>query len=162
MISVQSTFALSLFKPIKNREMAKRILFILFILFQFSVVSAQHTSIEGHISTGGQRMPYVSVVIKSLDIGVTTDKDGKYHIELDPGEYKVEASFIGYKKSAKSIELKNRQHLHLDFNLIEDVFGLDQVVVTSTRSEISRKASPITVNVLTSRVFEITQASTIS
>lgn len=107
-------------------------------------------------------MPYVSVVIKSINTGVTTNEDGKYHMELTPGNYTVEVSFIGYKTSKKKINLKKGQHLHLDFNIQPDVFGLDQVVVTSTRNEISRKSSPVTVNVLGERIFDITQASTIS
>ena len=142
--------------------MVKRVLIIFAILFSVSTAKSQNTSIEGHISTNGQRMPYVSVVIKAIDLGVTTDKDGMYHMELKPGHYKVEASFVGYKTEEKHIKIKKGQHLHLDFNLREDVFGLDQVVVTSTRNKISRKESPVTVNVLTERIFEMTQASTIS
>ena len=152
----------SLFKLIKNNGMAKRVLFIFVILFSVSIAKSQTTSIEGHISTNGQRMPYVSVVIKSLDLGVTTDKDGKYHMELQPGHYEIQASFVGYKTEEKHITIKKGKHLHLDFNLREDVFGLDQVVVTSTRNAISRKESPVTVNVLGERIFEMTQASTIS
>ena len=83
-------------------------------------------------------------------------------MELHPGHYTIEASFVGYKKETKHITIKKGKHLHLDFNLREDVFGLDQVVVTSTRNKISRKESPVTVSVLTGRIFEMTQASTIS
>ncbi|MCK5782248.1 MAG: TonB-dependent receptor [Flavobacteriales bacterium] len=140
-----------------------RTLLLGFIFLALSVSTfGQTTSIEGHISSGGERMPFVYVVIKSIDLGVTTDKDGRYHMELQPGKYTVEASFIGYTTSKKNIEINKGQHLHLDFDLRTDVFGLDQVVVTSTRNEISRKDSPITVNVLGERIFEMTQASTMS
>jgi outer membrane receptor for ferrienterochelin and colicins len=139
----------------------KLLLGLTIILFSFTI-KAQTTSIEGHISTDGERMPFVSVVIKSINVGVTTNEDGRYHMELKPGDYIVEASFVGYKTAKKKIKLKKGQHLHLDFNLRADVFGLDQVVVTSTRNEISRKESPVTVNVLGERIFEMTQASTIS
>ena len=131
------------------------------ILYSFSL-NAQTTSIEGHISSDGERLPFVSVVIKSLNLGVTTNEDGKYHMELKPGDYTVEVSYVGYKTEKKKVKMKNGQHLHLDFNLRPDVFGLDQVVVTSTRNEITRKESPVTVSVLGERIFDITQASTVS
>lgn len=152
----------SLFKPIKNNKMNRKLLVGFLFLLLSNFTFAQRASIEGHISSKGQRMPYVYVTIESIDVGVTTDKDGKYHIGLEPGKYKVKASFIGYKSVIKYIELNDGQHLHLDFDLRADVFGLDQVVVTSTRNEVSRKKSPITVNVLSERIFEMTQATTMS
>ena len=140
-----------------------RILLFGFILLIFSFSTfGQTTSIEGHISSGGERIPFVNVVVKSLDLGVYTNDEGSYHMELEPGKYTVEASFIGYSTLKKNIEINKGQHLHLDFDLRADVFGLDQVVVTSTRNEVSRKDSPITVNVLSERIFEMTQASTMS
>ena len=141
--------------------MAKKLLFVLLLISAFTL-NAQTTSIEGHVSSNGERMPYVSVVIESINVGVTTNENGKYHMELTPGDYEVKVSFIGYKTLKKKINLKEGQHLHLDFNIQPDVFGLNQVVVTSTRNEISRKSSPVTVSVLGERIFDITQSSTIS
>lgn len=142
--------------------MFRKLLFAFLFISLSNLAFTENTSIEGHISSTGERLPYVSVVIKSLNLGVSTDIDGRYHMEVEPGNYSVVASFMGYKSSTKNIEINKGQHLHLDFDLRPDVFGLDQVVVTSTRNEVSRKESPITVNVLSDRIFEITQASTMS
>ncbi|MCK5825258.1 MAG: TonB-dependent receptor [Ichthyobacteriaceae bacterium] len=141
--------------------MKKLLLVVVFVALRLSAF-AQETSIEGHISSQGERLSFVNVVIKSLGIGVTTNANGKYHIELKPGKYTIESSFIGYRTESKRIVISKDQHLHLDFEMRPDLFGLDQVVVTSTRNEVSRKESAIVVNVLSERIFEATQATTMS
>ncbi|WP_164463309.1 carboxypeptidase-like regulatory domain-containing protein [Chryseobacterium sp. G0201] len=58
--------------------------------------------------------------IKSTDTTflTSTDKNGKYHIELSPGKHILRATYIGYQlNSTKTIDLVQGDSIILDFVL---------------------------------------------
>jgi hypothetical protein len=44
-----------------------------------------------------ETMPFANVLVKGTNIGVTTDFDGNYSINVDPGTYTLVFSFVGYR-----------------------------------------------------------------
>ncbi len=108
-----------------------------------SSVANKH-SISGHIkdAADGEELIGATVVVKELNIGTSANAYGFYSIALEPGEYTLVYSFIGYKPLEKTILLDNDKTISVE--LQEEASLLEEVVVTSekpnanvTRAEMS-------------------------
>ena len=73
--------------------------------------------------------------------------------DLKPGEYIIEVSMMGYATERKSAKVSLHETMELNFNILPDAFMLDQVVVTSSKSELRRRESPSLVNVVSAKTF---------
>lgn len=108
-----------------------------------SSVANKH-SISGHIkdAADGEELIGATVVVNELNIGTSANAYGFYSIALEPGEYTLVYSFIGYKPLEKTILLDNDKTISVE--LQEEASLLEEVVVTSekpnanvTRAEMS-------------------------
>ena len=108
---------------------------LLFFIVCTSIATAQNASIFGTAKDGeGTPLKLVTVTIEGTGIGKTTDSNGKYRIEgLSAGKYKVVASFIGFMRTAKEVELTAGEELRLDFELAESSMELQTVEITGRR-----------------------------
>lgn len=94
----------------------------------------------------------VGAAIKVLDSesGATSNNEGDFTLNLLPGKYKIEASYVGYIKVVTNILVSNDDCIEINFTLIEKS-ELDDVVVTSTRTfPLLQLDSPVPVDNLTS------------
>ena len=70
----------------------------------------------------GERLPGAGVQIKDTDTGIIADLDGRFTIEIEPGQVLV-FSYVGYKD--KLVEYKGQKHLDVSmdasFNELDDV-----------------------------------------
>ncbi len=118
--------------------------------FVFSL-NAQKGTIEGRVydQINNDPLPFANVVIAGTTNGTTTDSDGNYRLEVEPGLYNVEASFIGYKaKTEYEVQVTLSKPRYLDFALSENTKSLNEVEV-SAQQQFNRKAeSPVSVNTL--------------
>lgn len=73
----------------------------------------------------------VNITVKGKPVGVTTDMDGIFDIEVDKGDVLV-FSFIGFKTAEYRVE---RREANLVISLEEDVNTLNEVVVTGISEE---------------------------
>lgn len=75
------------------------ILVFVILLLSSSMILAQNGIVRGTITDGssGETMPGVAIVVKGTTKGTTTDLDGKFSLELAPGNYSFEISFISYQ-----------------------------------------------------------------
>lgn len=92
-------------------------------------VFGQLTKIMGTVTDAktNQPMPFVNIVFKGTNIGMTTDFDGKYSIETKtPGDSLI-ASFIGYKRQTRVVEKGIFQYIN--FELQPEEFELETVVI---------------------------------
>ena len=114
----------NLFKPL--------ILFSLTILTALHVV-AQTGKISGTIMDGefNEPMAFANILIKNTTKGTTSDFDGKYNIDIEPGLYLVVFSYIGYQ----TIEISD-VNVVADDDVILDVTlntnSLENVIITTT------------------------------
>ena len=91
-------------------------------------------SVSGLIvdSTNGEELIGAAVYIPSLGTGAVTDIYGKYSIELAPGIYTIEVSYISYIKSTiADVEVVDGQNSTLNLSLEPDIGTLEEVVVTA-------------------------------
>ena len=74
-----------------------------------------------------QGLPGVSVVVKGTTVGVVTDFDGNFRLEV-PDKYAILIfSFIGFQE--QEVPLNGKSILNIE--LVEDVQSIDEVVVTA-------------------------------
>lgn len=120
-------------------------------------------NISGHAvdAATGEHLPYCNIAIPSASLACMTDASGHYIFrDLDPGEYSLTASCTGYTPKTLTIRVEPGQTSELNFELSEDAFMLDQVVVTSSKTETRRRESPNLVNITTGAL--ITEAGACS
>ncbi len=104
---------------------------------------------SGTVTDKTDNLPLIgaSVVIKNKkDLGVITDSNGYYAIELSKGSYLVSFSFLGYKTVEKSVEIGNK-NITLDIVLEETTSKLEEIIVTakSEARKLRERAAPISV-----------------
>jgi hypothetical protein len=71
--------------------------------------------------------------IKRLNIAVSSDKNGKFILNLPVGEYEFEFSYFNYNRSNERIKIVSDGTA--TFNLIEKLFALDEVIVRAEKTE---------------------------
>ncbi|MDP5229750.1 MAG: TonB-dependent receptor [Cellulophaga sp.] len=142
--------------------MKRSLLYIL--LFSIIPLNAQSetTILKGHISTGGESVPFASVLIKNTNFGASSNKDGYFELKIAPGNYTIQISSQGFRTILKEITVEAGQNLNIDFELSEDALGLDEIVVSATRNRVERKNTPVVVSTLKPRLLNATQSLTIA
>lgn len=139
-------------------------LFIIIPLFLLSLVSySQEGSVKGKVTFNGKPEGLVNVYITGSNIGTVTDENGNYELKKIPiGKKKVIVSSIGFKTKQKEVIITKDKSITANFKLKEDVLGLDQVVVSATRTHLNRKVAPVIVTVTDSKLLEAVQAVSLS
>lgn len=130
------------------------ILLITMLLASF-LGTAQNT-LTGKIKSGDSLLAFATVALMDTPFGAVADENGIFILENVPnGTYLIVVSSIGYRKVEKEVHLNQNGQIDLGvFDLKEDVFGLEEVVVTDTMKETFVAASPIKVDVITARYLE--------
>jgi TonB-linked SusC/RagA family outer membrane protein len=127
----------------------------------FSSVLAQEISVQGTVSNEqGEVIPGVTVMLKgSTSVGTITNANGVYKLNVPAENSVLVFTFIGYKPM--EVAVKGRQNI--DVQLVEDVLGLDEVVVvgygTQKRGDLTNAVSVMDAEKLSERpVNKVDQA----
>lgn len=139
----------------------KKLTLTLFLITTSLAASSQNrtvsdANITGHVidAENGDHIPGCLVKILDTNLATMTDASGHYVFrDLKPGVYTLEVSFMGYSTMKKNADVKSSQTVELNFDILPDAFMLDQVVVTSSKTETVRRESPSLVNVLSGRTL---------
>ncbi len=142
--------------------MKKNIFFIilLFLLSQMSFAQKEKNKlkiISGTVSDALGTLPGVTVIIKGTFRGVETSMLGEYYIQAKDGDILV-FRFVGMKTVEKKITADTHQ---INVNMEEDTNILEEVIVTGQGSGIEKRKLSTTVDVLTSKDLEKSQATRI-
>lgn len=126
--------------------MLKPICLLLFTLTYSFFSFSQLAIIKGTVKDAatGEWLIGVNVSVSS-EKGTATNSEGKYLLELDPGEYKLQVSFIGYETIVQKITIGYGEVKTIDFLLKESTRELEIVTVSGSRYE--RKLSEETVSI---------------
>lgn len=119
----------------KNTDKLFVIRVLVIILFFSSYINAGSTgTIKGKItdSETNSSLPGANVFIVGTSLGASTNIDGEYKITNIPeGDYKLNVTYIGYKKQQKKVHIQANKTLELNFSLtIESIEG-EEVVITA-------------------------------
>ena len=142
-----------------------RFITILFFVFYITSLVGQDRIISGVVtSSKGESVPYASIYEKEQNIGVSTDIDGNFSIKLSKGKVDLIVAAYGFSNSFFSYNIHNDTSLNIVLTTLEDI--LHEVVVSGTMLSISKKDSPIPIEVYsaeylkkvpTPSIFEATQ-----
>lgn len=86
--------------------------FLLFILLISSSLLAQKGTVSGALTDkdmNNEPLPFANVQIKGTTIGTTTDENGKYSLNVEPGNHIVQFSFLGYETIEVPVTIKENQ-----------------------------------------------------
>ena len=119
-----------------------------------SVFAVGQTVISGVVSDQEQHpLPFTNVLLKGTTIGAVSDEEGRFELTTARvGEAELLVSFVGYLTHSEDVEL-NGNSIHLSI-LLTPSPELDEVVVTGTLKEMSRKESPVPVEVYSPAFFK--------
>lgn len=135
-------------------------LFALVVNASISFAQRTDANIVGHVLCCGDHIPGITVHLKGTGRGTATDKTGHYKMNnLPEGVYILRAQGVGYTSQEQRVEIKSGVTLEVNFELQADQIELDQVVVSASRNETSRREAPVIVNVITPKTFQNTQST---
>ncbi|MFB9270282.1 MULTISPECIES: TonB-dependent receptor [Flavobacteriaceae] len=139
-----------------------KLIFMVIVLLTQLTQANENGIIKGIVSSGSETILGASIYMKNTKIGTSTDRNGTYSFEVEAGNFVVVVSAVGYKSKEVRIKLKKHEEKILNFELEEDVFGLDQVVVTGTKTFKRRTDSPVIVGIIDSNMLTNVQACNLS
>ncbi|NRB82990.1 MAG: TonB-dependent receptor [Winogradskyella sp.] len=141
-----------------------RIRTFLFFLNFNAILLAQNEPVKGVIRAGDEPVSFASLKFKNSSKTYTTysDEVGAFALAMPLGEYQLDVEALGYRPKEASITISKSNKNTLVIELVEDLLGLDEVVVSATRNRVNKKEAPIIVNTLGEKLINATQAIAVS
>lgn len=110
----------------------KNLLLLSLFLATTTLLSAQ---VRGTITdTKGEPLPFASVYVKGTSVGTTSNAEGEYELELQPGTYDLTFQFIGFQNRTESIRVGSRA-VELNVELQKQAIDLAEVVVQANAED---------------------------
>ncbi len=143
--------------PTFSRIASRRFTGLFFaLLFLSSSVIAQTGRISGDVTVAGtdETLPGVNVIIDGLQIGAATNLDGYYSIvNVPPGTYTIRASAVGFATVVmEDVRVNIDQTTVVDFELREQEFVGDEVVLIAERPVVERDVSSSRANISSEQI----------
>jgi TonB-dependent receptor len=119
---------------------------LLIVVFSLAtlLVHAQTGTIRGSVIEGssGETVIGANILIKETSKGAVTDLDGEFTIDIEPGTYVLQITYVGFQTlNIEGIEVKaNQVTLLKDIKLVDSGVDLDQVVVNAKAIRITESA----------------------
>lgn len=119
---------------------------------------SQTAEITGRVTYKGDPVPLVNVYLDGTTIGTTTNSKGEFFMKAPLGHHEIILQAIGFKTIKEHLDVLNSEPQKLNFSLLEDVTGLDQVVISASRNGQLRHTAPVIVSVTSEKEFNATQS----
>lgn len=140
--------------------------FALLLLLQLCcIAAAAQVRISGKVTgPNGGGLAGISVIVKNTTYGASTDEGGNYSFvaDLKPGTYSLEISGVGFKTRQEALTVGNAATYTLNSQLAADALGLDEVVVTGTLGQGSKRQIGNSISTISARQLQNTGASNLS
>ncbi len=111
-----------------------RFLFIALFICTISIAQNKGT-ISGVLTDkemNNEVLPFANILIKGTNISANTDIDGKYSLSVNPGNYTIIFSFVGYETVEKPVTVKANETVTVNQVLSSGGYTLQDVVVKSS------------------------------
>lgn len=92
----------------RNKRLAlfTRLILCVLCIFGFFIHDALAGNISGKVTDeNGEGLPYVSIYREGTTVGVITNKDGNYMMDLPFGEHNIVFQFMGYKTRVERVNI---------------------------------------------------------
>lgn len=127
-----------------------------------SIAPNTDANVFGHVKDAqtGEHVPFVVIKVKGTTIVTTTDNTGHFFLKnLPEGTFGIDARYLGYSSQTINVTIKKNKSQEVNFTLNPSDTDIDEVVVSANRNETKRSMAPNLVNVIGSKVFDITQST---
>lgn len=127
-----------------------------------SIAPNTDANVFGHVKDAqtGEHVPFVVIKVKGTTFVTTTDNTGHFFLKnLPEGTFGIEARYLGYSSQTINVTIKKNKSQEVNFTLNPSDTDIDEVVVSANRNETKRSMAPNLVNVIGSKVFDITQST---
>ncbi|MDR0970723.1 MAG: TonB-dependent receptor [Lentimicrobiaceae bacterium] len=139
---------------------------VLFCILNSALLRAENppVTISGSIMSHDHQIIYATVNLKGTTIGTVTNDSGHFKLKVDKIDDNILViKAIGYKSIEVDLRKFNSKEIDdLHFHLEEDVIGLNEVVVSSSKNETNRKEAAVIVNTLGLKQLESVNAISVS
>ena len=105
------------------------------VLFTFLFTAISTAQIKGTLTgiiidkdVNNGALAFATVLVKETKNSVSSDENGKYSIYLNPGNYTIEFSFVGYESFEKTVTIKTGQVTTIDGYIGSGNYTLKDVV----------------------------------
>ena len=145
---------------------------LIFCTFTFAAfclsfsASAQKATIQGTVTEDAGPAPFANVFVVGTTIGTTTDFDGKYQFQVEPGAHQIVCSFVGYNPDTLNVTVQAGEVRTLNIHITQNAQQLKEFAVTGTRKTDTEAAvlmdirkSMQVVSAVSSEMIEKTQDS---
>ena len=137
------------------RNHISKIFFLIVFLFFYLPTFSQTGNVKGKIISGEETLPFATISVKNMDIGVTSGMDGNYYLTgLEPGTHIIVVSHVGHIAEKKEVLVKDGETTTLNF-IMSSSAVLDEIVVTGTMKPTFVSRSPVKIDVVTSEQFDL-------
>lgn len=124
--------------------MNKRLVFIFLTLFIGVNVFAQKGIIQGVLTEEQNNkqvpLPFANVYLEGTTIGTTSDFDGNFSFNVQPGSYVLICAFMGYETIKKPIEVSQGSAVTLNIQMKTEGIALEAVKVVAKMNRESEVA----------------------
>src|SRR5438309_2151810 len=102
---------------------------LLFLLHIVTFLTTYATRISGTVTDDkGNILPYSSILVKGTTRGVTANHEGKYFLDLAPGNYTLACQYVGYTREEKKITV-TQENTVVNFQLALQQLSMADVIV---------------------------------
>jgi hypothetical protein len=126
-------FKENIYKEIRNmfkqRNYLLKAFFAVFILLSANTLSAQ-TIIKGSVKDAKtqETLPGVAISVKNSTIGVITNENGDYELNVGPGKYTIVTSYLSYQPmEITDVEVKRGEPTIVNIPMKESEHALGEV-----------------------------------
>lgn len=121
-------------------------------LLAFQIIHSQDFKVTGTVLSEGQPLTSASVYIQNSNIGITTDLAGQFSLYFSNIKNpKLVISFLGHKTLIREIRSQTTDLGEIELEL-ED--ALDEIVVSGTLKPVSKRNSPVPIEVYNATFFK--------
>ena len=120
------------------------LLTFLFVTIATAQIKGTLTGIVIDKDENNGALAFATVLVKETKYSISSDENGKYSINLNPGNYTIEFSFVGYESIEKTVTIKTGKVTTINGYLGSGNYTLKDVVAETvprknTDSEIIAK-----------------------
>ena len=128
--------------------MKKLCVSIVALIAGLSILSAQTGTVAGKVveAESGFEVIGGSILVVGTDFGTVTDLDGTYKLDLAPGTYTLEFSYVGFaSQQFNDVVITANNLTSLDVQLAEEAINLDVDITVKARSVKNTETALLTI-----------------
>ena len=134
-----------------------RFIVLIFLLIPLLLFS-QKGKIKGKI-TDDSGTPLIGVnIITNTSVGTVSDINGQYSFELEPGEYNIKFSYLGFNTTRRKVQIEDNETFDLSLILKEKTNQLQVYVVSASNYKKDIIQENISMDVLDAKMIESNNA----